>query len=281
MADSTAKIRNMSREELGLVLDWAAEEGWDPGLHDGDSLFAIDPNGLFAAELDGQVVGGISAIAYGERFGFIGLHLSHPLFASHPARRALWERALTYLGGRTIGLEAPLDRQADYAADGFKTAHLTRRYRGFGAATAPKEAVDLRVFTFERFVNYDAGIFGARRTNFLRHWTDPREGKDVGVIGPDGVIAGYGVIRASRDGHKIGPLYADNRDYANVIYDALSSVTPGKPVFLDVPVPNEQGLDLAERKKMVPVFETARMYANGPADVDLHRVYGFTSPKLG
>src|SRR5262245_49128429 len=40
------EIRTMSRAELGLALDWAAAEGWNPGLDDATPFHVADPAGF-------------------------------------------------------------------------------------------------------------------------------------------------------------------------------------------------------------------------------------------
>ena len=39
--------RPMRRPELDLALDWAAAEGWNPGLRDADAFWAADPEGFW------------------------------------------------------------------------------------------------------------------------------------------------------------------------------------------------------------------------------------------
>ncbi len=36
-------VRRMTRSEVDLALDWAAAEGWNPGVHDAESFYAADP----------------------------------------------------------------------------------------------------------------------------------------------------------------------------------------------------------------------------------------------
>ena len=36
-------MRTMSRDEVALAIEWAARQGWNPGLHDADTFCAADP----------------------------------------------------------------------------------------------------------------------------------------------------------------------------------------------------------------------------------------------
>ena len=96
----------------------------------------------------------------------------------------------------------------------------------------------------------------------------------------DGRLAAWGVIRPCRNGHKIGPLVADNREDAETVFAALIAHVDGE-VFLDVPQPNTQALALAEAHGLSPVFETARMYTGAIRELALERVFGVTTFELG
>ena len=51
-------IRPMTRPELDTLVDWAADEGWNPGLNDADIFWDTDPDGFIAAERGGTLIGG-------------------------------------------------------------------------------------------------------------------------------------------------------------------------------------------------------------------------------
>ena len=78
MGDKFFVVRRMTAADLELALDWAAAEGWNPGLHDAHCFYAADPDGFFLGELDGVPVGSISAVRYGPGFGFLGLYIVKP-----------------------------------------------------------------------------------------------------------------------------------------------------------------------------------------------------------
>ena len=73
-------IRLMRRDELAFAIELAAREGWNPGLHDAECFFEADPGGFFIGELTGQPIGCISAVSYGEYYGFVGLYFVRPEF---------------------------------------------------------------------------------------------------------------------------------------------------------------------------------------------------------
>jgi len=97
----------------------------------------------------------------------------------------------------------------------------------------------------------------------------------------DGNLAGYGVIRRCRIGHKIGPLFAEGRDEAETLFAALTAHAAGEPVYLDVPEPNRPGVTMAQYLGMKPVFETARMYKGVVPGLRMDGIFGVTSLELG
>ena len=46
-------VRSMTRAEVDVLVDWAALEGWNPGLHDADIFWANDAEAFVAAEQGG------------------------------------------------------------------------------------------------------------------------------------------------------------------------------------------------------------------------------------
>src|SRR5258705_5301318 len=142
---------------------------------------------------------------------------------------------------------------------GFEFAYANVRFGGTVAAPdAPQAGVialtEVPLATVEA---YDATVFPAPRTAFLRAWIDsPRH---VGrALMRDGELAGWGVIRPCRKGRKIGPLVADDRAAAEVVLSALLASVGGE-IFLDVPSINRDAVALAQDLGLAPVFETARM----------------------
>jgi hypothetical protein len=275
-------VRNMSAEELGVAVEWAAREGWNPGLDDAAAFFAADPNGFFQAEAGGETVGTISAVAYGEDFGFVGFYIVKPERRGHRDGLVLAERALARLAGRNIGIDGVLAKQRQYAKFfGFQFAYRNLRYGGVVAAgPAPASVRPLNEVPFDAVAAYDRRHFPAKRNAFLRAWLAMPHATGFAVE-RDGALVGYGVIRQCREGFKIGPLFADDAGIAGDLFAALTAQTAGQPVFLDVPEVNAAAVQLAASHGMKEVFATARMYNRAIPDLPLDAIYGVTTFELG
>jgi ribosomal protein S18 acetylase RimI-like enzyme len=280
MRDQEFVVRSMAGADLQLALDWAAEEGWNPGLHDAHCFYAADANGFFVGELDGVPIGCVSAVRYGSEFGFMGLYIVRPEHRGRGFGLALWRAALDRLGDRAAGLDGVVAQQENYRKSGFSLAFRNIRQRGAGGGAAPAGLADLAAVPFGEIAQYDATVFPAAREAFLKSWIRQPQAIALGVMEGNG-LKGYGVLRACREGFKIGPLFADNEETAERLLAGLLARAPGAAVFLDTPEANPAAVALAERHKMAPVFETARMYKNGAPRMRLDRCFGVTTFELG
>jgi hypothetical protein len=276
----------MHRRELDLLLDWAAEEGWNPGDDDADAFWAADPAGFLVGTLEDEPVAAISVVAYGEAFGFLGFYLCRPEYRGRGHGMGLWRAGMARMAGRTVGLDGVVAQQENYARSGFMLAHRNIRFGGTASASeiAEPSIVELGaarpVGLAGSLVAYDRPFFPAPRERFLRAWIAPPGRRTVAYVA-DGGVRGYGSIRPCRQGYKVGPLFADEPRIAERLFGALTGRIRGAPVYLDVPEPNAAATELAERYDMRPVFETARMYRGPAPELPLDRVYGITCFELG
>jgi GNAT superfamily N-acetyltransferase len=282
---STFAVRIMRAGELELALEWARQEGWNPGIDDAPAFEQADSSGFFIGAIGEVPVGCISVVKYGEALAFLGLYMVHPEFRGRGYGKALWTRGMASAGNRVIGLDGVAEQQDYYRSVGFEVAYRTVRYGGipkaldFGA-----QAVDVGAVTKDRLENllrYDARIFPGLRYSFLSAWCGAPEKRKSFVIDSGRNIRGYGTIRRCFVGHKIGPLFADDPDAAAALLNALLPATKGGPVYMDVPVDNAEAIKLAEAMGLSPVFETARMYRGGAPEMALGRVFAVTTLELG
>jgi GNAT superfamily N-acetyltransferase len=270
----------MSEADLALALEWAAAEGWNPGLHDAHCFYSADPQGFFVGERDGLPIGCVSAVRYGSGFGFLGLYIVKAEHRGQGFGLALWRAALDHLGDRVIGLDGVVAQQENYRRSGFRLAFRNIRQKGRGGGEAPPGLTELAAVPIGEILRYDETAFPAPRAEFLKSWISQPGAVALGVV--DGRrLEGYGVLRACREGFKIGPLFADDEKTADRLAAGLMARAPGAPVFLDTPEANPRALALAARYAMAPVFETARMVKNGAPAMQVERCFGVTTFELG
>lgn len=278
-----ATIRNARRDELDAIIDWAAAEGWNPGLDDAAAFWAADPGGYWVAEKDGEIAAAISLVRYGDAYAFLGFYIVRPDHRGQGIGLALWQAALASAEGRTVGLDGVVAQQENYRRSGFSYVHANVRYGGTVACAAPADPrlVPVSPVHVPLLVDYDAGLNPARREAFLREWLKERETRQSFALLRDGVARGYGTIRACRQGFKIGPLFSDTDVGADLLFRALVAAVGGGEVFLDIPEPNADARALCVRYGLSPVFETARMYRGPAPDLPLARIFGITTFELG
>ena len=275
-------VRPMDRDELGIAIDLAAAEGWNPGLHDAETFRAADPGGFFALEHDGEVIGTVSVARYGDRFAFGGLYVLRPEYRGRGIGYSLQQEfTLPFAGSRNLGIDGVFAMQSRYETAGFVYAYRNLRFEGIGGGTAPPGVVPLGEVPFEAVAGYDRPFFPEPREVFLRAFLTQPDAVGFAAADAAGDIAGYGLARRCRVGYKIGPLFADTPEIAERLYGALSAAVPGEPLFLDAPEPNAEALALAARHDMREVFGTARMYSRSVPPMPIDRIYGITTFELG
>lgn len=281
MSSDKLTIRTMNFSDLELIINWEAVEGWNPGIHDAVPFYAADPGGFLIGEIDGEQVCCISAVRYGDSFGFIGLYIVQPAWRGKGLGLRTWNEGLKLLGDRPGALDAVLAQVDNYSKWGFKPAYRHIRYEYTGTIAFPAEkVVALTDIPFTDILNYDQKHFPASRPDFLKQWIKQPEGAAYGVI-KNGNLCGYGVIRRSYKGFRIGPLFADDRNIAENLYQALANYAQGEPVYLDVTDANSQAIAFVESYGMNPVFECVRMYTHQPPDIDIAHIFGVTTLELG
>jgi predicted N-acetyltransferase YhbS len=283
MTPTALRIRALGPGEMGLAIEWAAGEGWNPGLHDAACFYAADHGGFLVGTLEDDPVATISVVKYGATFGFLGLYIVRKAFRGQGHGMQIWQAGLARLAGRNVGLDGVVAQQDNYRKSGFRLAYRNIRYRGPARATAPIDAriVPLSSVPVAETIAYDRAFFPDDRADFLRCWIAQPESTALGLL-RGSTLAGYGVVRRCRDGYKIGPLFADDPAVAESLFGALQAYVPqGAVLYLDVPEPNVAAVALAERHGMVVAFETARMYTGAAPQLPLRRLFGVTTFELG
>ena len=281
-------LRAMTASEVKQLVGWAADEGWNPGLDDPSTFYAIDPDGFIAVELDGEMVGGGAIVRHDSDFGFMGLFIIHPDHRGKGLGRTLWYARRDRLSSRlassgTIGLDGVEAMCGFYVRGGFRAA--TRHIRFQLARLAPSsdatfQPVPVGLVPWEQLAEFDRTCFPSPRDAYLREWIVQPSSCSFASI-EDGTLRGYAISRRCRVGWKIGPLFAEDRAVATRLFRRCWEAAESEPIFLDVPEGNQEGLAMAEEFGMEPVFNCTRMYRGPSPRLRLERVFGITTLELG
>ena len=280
MSVDAFQVRVMRAQDIALALDWAAAEGWNPGLADAACFATADPEGFLLGEIAGLPAATIWVVNYDEQFAFLGGYIVRPDLRRRGYGIRLWQSGVAHAAGRTIGLDGVVAQQDNYKKSGFALAYRNVRYGGRVSASNSSSTVALATIPLATVAEDDATAFPAPRPAFLRAWLNA-PGHVGRALLRDGGVAAWGVIRPCRTGFKIGPLVADDRAGAADVFDALVAAAGGGEIFLDVPEPNHEAVALARSHGLAPVFETARMYTGPIRPIRLDRVFGVSSLELG
>lgn len=287
MTNATISFRGMTRDELEIAVQWAAQEGWNPGLYDADVFWRTDPNGFLALVVDGEMVGCGSIVSYDGNFGFMGFFIIRPDLRGKGLGSKLWIRRRDLLlerlaPGAAIGMDGVFAMQPFYAKGGFKFEQRNLRMQGVAIR---KEYDKTRVSAISTsdlsaVLKFDREHFGFERETFLRGWLDMPESFAYKYV-ENGSLQGFGLIRKCQTGWKVGPLFARNFSIADELYKALACNAVGEAIFLDAPEINPDAMKLAATYELIECFGCARMYYGTAPVLPWHEIFGITSFELG
>lgn len=274
-------IRAMNLAELEMVLGWAADEGWNPGLDDAKAFHAADPLGFLIKEVDGEPVAAISVVNHDPSFAFLGLYICKPEFRGQGHGMDIWRAGIAHAGARSLGLDGVPDQQENYARSGFVKLGSTIRYEGRMDAELDPRIRRTSLDEIETLIARDAKMSGMDRRAFATAWFGLTPNRQTMVL-TDGVeVTGYATFRRCISGTKIGPLYAASQADAQVLLASNPFATCDEPVFIDVQEQNSPLGILLQKRGFEPIFETARMFRDSSAVVNPISFHAIATMELG
>jgi len=281
-------IRAMQRSEVDRLLDWAAEEGWNPGRNDATLFWELDPEGFLAIEVNDEMAGGGAIIRHNASFGFMGLFLMRPSYRGQHLGTDLWyarrNRLLERLQpGGTIGLDAVDQMIPFYARGGFQPFYRHCRFEwqpDSKVHSTDASVVDLGTVDGEAIASFDRRCFPGDRKAFLQSWCRQSGAVSLAAF-EEGVLEGFGVMRRCVIGWKIGPLFANDSETANRLLRAFAVNAGDEPIYLDVPDNNLRAISLCLEWRMKEVFGCVRMYLGPEPEIDHERIFAVTSLEVG
>lgn len=279
-------IGQMREDEVAILGDWAAAEGWNPGLSDLEIAWKTDPQAFIALRDGDALAGGGSVFSYGGDFGFMGLFIMRADLRKRGIGSALWHWRRDHLlarlkPGAAICMDGVFEMVPFYERGGFKSAFRDVRFEGTSVgAVEPTGTVLLGSKDFQEIAAYDRAFVPAAREAFLSRWLAAPGVISLGVR-ENGTLAGYGVARPCRVGFKIGPLFAEDAEAAERIARGLMARIPGQHVQMDLPEANAAAVSMASGFGFCMSFGCMRLYHGPPPKLPIQRTFAVTSLEFG
>jgi predicted N-acetyltransferase YhbS len=283
--ENTMEIRQMVPADIRAGLRLCRAAGWNQLEADWRWFLELNPGGCRVAVVEGKVVGTVTTLRFGQRFGWVSMLLVDPAMRNRGIGSHLFRESLAVLEDvETIRLDATPAGKAVYDRFGFADEYLLARTRALdpspvapsGPPPRPIAAADL-----PGIAEFDRPVFGADRGELLRRiWESaPEYGL---VLESGGAVEGYILGRHGFRAEHLGPVVAADEAGAARLVAACLQTRRGKPFSLDAPQHSQPWLEWLRSAGFAAERPFIRMY-RGP-----HRCPGLPSrqfaiagPELG
>ena len=258
------RIRPMTVADLADVARLFESLHWPYTRRDIDRLFALQPDGWFAAEEGGTYVGQAMGLLLGSGQGAVGLVAVEESRRERGTGTRLTQAALDFLlsrGATQVRLDATEMGVEIYERMGFSRIcdvyHFSRDLPsspGGEPAPATSSAPPLG-----ELAEFDARTYGVGRAEVLAALARDSE---VFASYRDGKLAGYCMTRATSEprGGWIGPLVAVDEAAGRALLEQAVERLAGRVARLGVPAPNEKACGALEELGFSCDFVLTRMY---------------------
>lgn len=278
------EIRQMESDDSRLGLELCRIAGWNQLESDWRRLLALEPDGVFVAEMDGRACATGTTTAYGAQTAWIGMILVHPDFRRCGIGSAIMNECIEYLQSRnveSIKLDATDDGRPVYLKLGFKDERPIWRYAGPRPTStqAPAGVRPIRADDWPALAAIDRVAFGAERIDLLKALAE--EGPSVAVERAEQILA-YGFARRGFNAGFVGPIVATDPAAAREAVEALLAGLPEGEIFWDIMPDNHAACEIAHALDFSVARRLTRMYLGdrmNPGEVDL--IFGAAGFELG
>ncbi|WP_420572147.1 GNAT family N-acetyltransferase [Kordia sp.] len=280
------QFEKLDLSDVKTLVTWAQEEGWNPGPNDAEVYFATDPDGFYGFYYKNELIAGGSIVSYHGAYGFMGFFIVKPVYRGQGIGEKLWYLRRDTLLSRlhknaAIGMDGVVAMQPFYKKGGFEIAFKDVRYEKKGISfPVDKHITSIKDTDFQAILDYDEKCFGFPRPQFLKPWLQLPRNKTFKYVEND-QLKGFAIVRKANTGYKICPLFADNLNVAEALYQACLNAVNGDLLYIDIPMSNVAAKTLIEKYDASYIFECARMYYGNPPKVDMDKIFGITTFELG
>lgn len=257
------RVRRLVERDIGRAIELTDLEGWGYTRPDFQRLLSLAPQGCFAAEDDGRVIGVLTTTSYGP-LAFVGAVIVDPAARGTGVGRLLMHEALRHLAStwvQTVRLNAYLNVIPFYERLGFHAEYDVIRWHGRLGPGPSGRATLASPDDLDRLVSFDARFFGAPRKALLARLLD--EYPETFLLVSEGAqVLGYIVGSPNEQACEIGPwLAAPGRpQVARELFRTLLAKVGPREYAFSGPEPNSDLTSFANEAGFAEAFRTRRMW---------------------
>ncbi len=236
MPQADMNLRLMTPADIPAGMRLKDIAGWNQTRTDWERFLRASPEGCFAAEVGGAVVGTATTMVYEGRFAWIGMVLVDPEHRGRGIGTRLLEKTIEHLdtlGVPTLKLDATPQGKPIYEKLGFVAEYEIERWklqRVPEAGTTPPFGTPRNL---ERILRLDREVFGAGRGALLQslHRDAPEFTMATEFMGD---LTAYAFGRKGSRADQLGPWMARDEASARELLDEFLRRSTRETVFVDV-----------------------------------------------
>lgn len=268
------RIRRMTVRDLALGMHLKHQAGWNQTEADWRRCLALQPDGVFVAELGGKPAGTAATCIFGP-VAWIAMVLVDTAVRGRGIATTLMQHALRFLderGVRSVRLDAtPLGRPV-YEKLGFVVEYSLARYEGQPHVARAESASPPNL---ESIIELDRTATATDRRALLTQLV--AEHPDFFLLVPG---EGYLGARPGSRAVQIGPCIATAETGPQLLATAFHRWA-GQSIFLDIPTDNQEPVRLAEAAGLTVQRPFWRMSRGEPVPERRDLIWASFGPEKG
>jgi len=236
MPGADMNLRLMTPADIPAGMRLKDIAGWNQTPADWERFLRASPEGCFAAEVGGAVVGTATTIVYEGRFAWIGMVLVDPEHRGQGIGTRLLEKTIERLDALavpTLKLDATPQGKPIYEKLGFTAEYEIERWNLQRAPDAQAARPPAPPRNLKRVLRLDREVFGADRSGLLHslHRDAPEFTMAIEFMGD---LTAYALGRRGSRADQLGPWMAQDEASSQELLDEFLRRSARETVFVDV-----------------------------------------------
>lgn len=250
-----SEVRLLSTADIPAGMRLKEAAGWNQMEADWRRVLALEPEGCFAIECDGEVRATTTAVCFGQELAWVGMVLTDAQYRGRGFARRLMEHALAYLRGKRVAwikLDATDMGRPLYERLGFRDEGTIERWIR-QAGPLPPHSGSVERFDFDAAIDRQA--FGADRSRLIQVLAGVESASIAGT--------GFAMGRPGARAAYFGPCVARSAGAARQLLAWFLAKHGEESIYWDILPANGNALALAREFGFEPVRRLARMALAG------------------